>query len=146
MKVIAPTLILVAMLLITSACGSNDQITVHDAWARPGFLGDNSAIYLTIQNHSESGDGLIGVDTDIAGSSEIHLSKMDSAGNMTMEQQNLVVFPPNGTVEFSPGGLHIMLVNLMKDLSVEDTFQLTLQFQRAGDMTVEVEVKQPVTE
>lgn len=146
MKVIALTLILVVMLLITSACGTNDQISVHDAWARPGFLGDNSAIYLTIQNHSESGDNLVGVDSDIARSTEIHLSKMDSAGTMTMEQQDLVVFPPNGMVLFTPGGLHIMLVNLLKDLSVGDTFQLTLEFQNAGDLTVEVEVLQPVTE
>ena len=59
-----------------------------------------------------------------------------------MQRQDLVVIPAKDSVELAPGGLHIMLVNLGKDLSVGDTFPVTLEFQRAGDITIEVEVKQ----
>jgi copper(I)-binding protein len=68
---------------------------------------------------------------------------MDAAGTMTMEPQYQVVIPAKDAVELAPGGLHIMLVNLGKDLSVGDIFPVILEFQRAGDITIEVEVKQP---
>lgn len=142
MKAAAASFISLVILLITSACGNSDGIAVLDAWARPGFRGDNSAIYLTINNQANQGDGLIGADSDVAGGTEIHLSKMDTAGTITMKRQELVVIPAKDSVELAPGGLHIMLVNLGKDLSVGDTFPVTLEFQRAGDITIEVEIKQ----
>ena len=142
MRTISPILTLLVIAIITSACGGSDKVTIQDAWARPGFRGDTSAVYLTIINPTDLGDGLIGASSDVAGVTEIHLSRMDDAGTMTMERQDLVFIPANGYAELSPGGLHVMLINLMKDLSVGDTFPLTLEFQRAGDLTVEVEVKQ----
>lgn len=142
MKAVSATFILLLIILITSACGNSDGIAILDAWARPGFRGDNSAVYLTINNQTNQGDGLIGANSDIAGGAEIHLSKMDAAGTMTMERQDLVVIPAKDSIELAPGGLHIMLVILGKDLSVGDTFPVTLEFQRAGDITIEVEVKQ----
>lgn len=142
MKAVTATFILLLIILITSACGKSDGIVVLDAWARPGFRGDNSAVYLTINNQTNQRDGLIGANSDVAGGAEMHLSKMDAAGTMTMERQDLVVIPAKDSIELAPGGLHIMLVILGKDLSVGDTFPLTLEFQRAGDITIEVEVKQ----
>ncbi len=142
MKAVTATFILLLIILITSACGNSDGIAVLDAWARPGFRGDNSVVYLTINNQNNQGDGLIGANSDIAGGTEIHLSKMDAAGTMTMERQDLVVIPAKDSIELAPGGLHIMLVILGKDLSVGDTFPVTLEFQRAGDITIDVEVKQ----
>ena len=143
MRTITPVLTLLVIAIITSACGGSDKVTIQDAWARPGFKGDNSAVYLTIINPTDLRDGLIGASSDVAAVTEIHLSRMDDAGTMTMERQDLIIIPAKGSVELSPGGLHVMLANLMKDLSVGDTFPLTLEFQRAGDITVEVEVKQP---
>ena len=142
MKAVSATFILLLIILITSACGNSDGIAVLDAWARPGFRGDNSAVYLTINNQTNQGEGLIGANSDVAGGAEIHLSSMDAAGTMTMERQDLVVIPAKDSIELAPGGLHIMLVILGKDLSVGDTFPVTLEFQRAGDITIEVEVKQ----
>ncbi len=142
MKAVTATFILLLIILITSACGNSDGIVVLDAWARPGFRGDNSAVYLTINNQTNQGEGLIGANSDVAGGTEIHLSSMDAAGTMTMERQDLVVIPAKDSIELAPGGLHIMLVILGKDLSVGDTFPVTLEFQRAGDITIEVEVKQ----
>lgn len=133
----------ICLLLITSACGGNDTVAVQEAWARPGFNGDNSAIYFDITNSSDLSDNLIGAKSDIASMAEIHLSKMDSAGTITMEHQDLIVVPANGSLEFSPGGLHVMLVSLLKDLAPGDSFPVTLEFQRAGDITVEVNVRQP---
>jgi copper(I)-binding protein len=143
MKVFVSVFASILISLTIGACGKVEAIDVQDAWARPGFRGDNSAIYLTITNSSNREEGLLGAVSDVAAAAEIHLSKMDAQGIMTMERQDLVIIPKDDSVEFSPGGLHIMLVNLVKDLSVGDSFPITLEFRRAGDITVEVEVRQP---
>ncbi len=134
---------LLVVLLLTSACAGSPEITIDDPWARPGFQGDNSAVYLVINNATDQGDGLIGASSDVANVTEIHLSKMDAEGTMTMERQDLIGIPASETVALEPGGLHVMLMNLVNDLNVGDKFNLTLAFQRAGDIVVEVEVKQP---
>jgi copper(I)-binding protein len=136
-------LALICILLGTSACGGSDKVIVQDAWARPGFNGDNSAVYFAITNPNDSSDNLIGAKSDVAAMAEIHLSKMDSAGIMSMERQDLIVIPANESLEFSPGGLHVMLVSLLKDLAPGDSFPITLEFQRSGDITVEAIVRQP---
>jgi copper(I)-binding protein len=46
-------------------------------------------------------------------------------------------------VEFEPGGLHVMLVNLSRDLKSGDQFKITLNFQNAGDMALDAEVMEP---
>jgi len=143
MKTFPVFLIVLAILIFASGCAGPTELSIEDPWARPGFKGDNSAIYLVINNSTDQGDGLIGASSDVANITEIHLSKMDPEGTMTMERQDLVGIPAQETVELSPGGLHVMLMNLVGDLNVGDTFELTLEFQRAGDIVVEVEVTQP---
>jgi copper(I)-binding protein len=46
------------------------------------------------------------------------------------------------TVELKPGGYHIMLMDLIRDLAVGDKVQLELTFESAGKVTVEAEVRQ----
>ena len=143
MKTLVRILILLVILIIISACSNTGILSVEDEWARPGFQGDNSAIYLTIRNPTDQADILIDAQSEVAKTTEIHLSKMDSSGIMTMEHQDQVLIPANDSVEFAPGGLHVMLVNLVQDLSVGDSFSISLLFQEAGELTVEVEVRQP---
>jgi copper(I)-binding protein len=143
MKSLRMVLLLMTIILVLSACAQQPEISIEQAWARPGFKGDNSAIYLLINNATDQGDGLIGALSDIANITEIHLSKMDAQGTMTMERQDLVGIPAGEVIALEPGGLHVMLMDLLEDLNVGDKFELTLEFQRAGDIVVEVEVKQP---
>lgn len=143
MRSLTALIALLLALMLTSACAGTAEISIEDPWARPGFQGDNSAVYLVITNSTDQGDGLIGASNDVAKMTEIHLSKMDAEGTMTMERQDLIGIPAGETVTLEPGGLHVMLMNLVSDLNVGDKFELTLEFQRAGDITVEVEVRQP---
>jgi periplasmic copper chaperone A len=69
---------------------------------------------------------------------------MGDAPMMSMREVGEIAVPSGSTVELAPGGLHIMLLDLEEDLAVGDTFELTLQFQEAGDLTVTVEVREQV--
>ena len=53
-----------------------------------------------------------------------------------------LVLPAKKTILFKPKGLHIMLMNLKKDLVPGDEFELELEFQNLGKKKHVVKVKQ----
>jgi copper(I)-binding protein len=139
-KITFITLILVLTLL--TGCGSK-ALSVSDIWARPGAMGGNSAIYMIIDNPTSGDEVLLSAESDIASAVELHKSMMSADGTMMMQQQENIPVAANSQVSLQPGGLHIMLIGLNKDLAVGDTFSVTLHFQTAGDQTSEVTVKEP---
>jgi periplasmic copper chaperone A len=67
---------------------------------------------------------------------------MDS-GEMAMTMRELVgglPLPAGETVMLAPGGYHIMLIDLVEPLETGDEFELTLDFENADDVTLNVEV------
>ncbi len=147
----APVVALVALIaLVTVACGESEEptgIVVEDAWARPVAVGDsddtNGAVYLTIRNTGDSDDVLVAErpESKIARAAELHQSSM-SDGMMSMQMLQSVEVPAGGHLELAPGGYHIMLVGLTNDLNPGDSFPITLYFERAGEMIVDVQVEQ----
>ncbi len=71
----------------------------------------------------------------------MHITMVDANNVMSMHPQATVDIPAGGTVEFKPGGLHVMLIGLKQDLKAGDTYTLTLQFRNAGDVPVTVMVR-----
>lgn len=137
-------LLLTLLLLVLSACSqSNGVLTVKDAWARPALQGQNGAVYFVIQNDTRTDDALIDASTDAAASAEAHMSMLDSSGVMSMRMQDAVQVPAGESVVFKPGDLHVMLIDLNRDLQINDTFTLILRFEKAGKITLQVEVKEP---
>jgi len=115
---------------------------VQDAWARPTAAGENGAAYFVIENGTRTEDRLLSVSSDIAASSEVHMSMMDGNGVMSMKMQEAIPIPAKDKVEFKPGGLHVMLLDLKQDTQVGDAFTLTLRFESAGEITIQVEVRE----
>jgi periplasmic copper chaperone A len=62
-------------------------------------------------------------------------------GQMAMRQVDGIEVPAGSTVTLGPGGLHIMLLDLAQPLPTGSTFDLTLDFEKAGEQTVEVSVR-----
>ncbi len=58
-----------------------------------------------------------------------------------MQQMNVPV--PTGETVFKPGDLHVMLIGLKNNLNPGDTFTVTLNFEMAGEKTLEVVVREP---
>ena len=95
-----------------------------------------------------SGDGMD--DEDASGSHDMDEmdetgasddGEMDMGGAMRM-QELVDGLPLQGgeTVSFTPGGYHVMLIDLAEPLVTGDEFELTLDFANAGTTTVTVEV------
>lgn len=134
-------MILAAGMLALGACGPGD-IEVREPWARAAMKGGNSAIYLTLSNRSSSADELVGVSCDAAEAAEIHLSQMSPDGVMQMTPQESVPLAVDAKATFEPGGLHIMLIGLTRDLAAGDTIRAVLHFKSHADITIEVPVRQ----
>lgn len=120
-------------------------IAIEGAWARAAARdaagrGGSSAVYLVVRNRSSHNDALLGARSDVADAVEMHRSFMDQ-GMMRMEPVGRVMVPARGTLTLEPGGLHIMLIGLRRDLTEGAHLTLTLQFERAGPVTVQVPVR-----
>lgn len=139
---IRPVVWLLTTLLVSACSSSSGELTTQDAWARPARAGENGAAYFIIENGTASDDSLLSVSTDIATAAELHMSMGDSNDVMSMQMQEAVAIPAKEQVEFKPGGLHVMSVGLNRDLNVGDTIPLTLRFEKAGEITLQVEVKE----
>jgi periplasmic copper chaperone A len=128
-------------ILLLSACDTATGITVKSAWARPAAQGGNGAVYFLLQNHSAGPDELIAVSSDIAEAAEIHETKMDG-DVMKMEPVMSVPVKEKESIEFAPGGLHVMLIGLQQELKAGDQFEITLQFAGQGNLTLTVPVQE----
>jgi periplasmic copper chaperone A len=133
-------MLVLTIAFLLSACGPEKGIQVREAWARPGPQGENGAIYFVIENHSSETHELTGVTSDIAEAVEMHESRM-SGDVMQMQQLASVSLGPGMEVIFEPGGLHLMLIGLRRELKAGDEIELTLQFRNFEDIKVMVPVR-----
>jgi copper(I)-binding protein len=134
-------LMVVMASLLLSACGAEGDIEVHQPWARVAMMAGNSAVYFELHNHTANTDALIGASSDVAEAVEVHLSSMDANGVMQMARQDSVPLEPDAEIAFAPGGYHVMLIGLNRDLKAGDHFQLTLHFTNHADIVLDVVVQ-----
>jgi periplasmic copper chaperone A len=142
------TILFISLMMLTACQASKittGALDVKDAWARPALSGDNGAVYFVIENGTAQDHVLLSARTDIASAVELHLSQMDG-DHMSMHQQEEILLPAGEAVEFSPGGLHVMLVGLTRKLTVSETFEITLGFKQAGEKIVTVTVRDDVND
>lgn len=148
-------LFLAIWVLLTASCNplSTNQahLEITNAWVRAVSLADgtdstptntgvNSAVYLTIVNSTGVSDNLLAVECDAAEAVEIHETQIEN-DIMSMHPVAKVGIPSGGSIEFKPGGLHIMLVGLKLGLVAGKDLPLTLVFETAGRITVQAEIR-----
>jgi copper(I)-binding protein len=117
------------------------NLVVKGAHARPTVPGQSSgAAYLSIDNNGKTSDKLVHVSTPLAASAEVHSTSMDG-GIMRMREVDALELQPAAHVTMSPGdGYHIMLVGLKKALVPGQKVPLSLRFEKAGKLDIEVVV------
>lgn len=129
---------LIGLALLPTAAWAADPVQLSEAWTRatPG-QSTSSAVYLTIV--SAQADAVVGVTTPIAAAS-LHLHQMvNGVGQMRpVERVEIAAATP---FHFAPMGYHIMVTGLKVPLKAGDHFPLTLQFAKAGAITVAVTVR-----
>jgi len=115
------------------------DVTVTDPWARASILVSRpGAAYLTLR--SDADDRLLSATTPVADHVMIHASETGADAVTRMIHLDVLDLPAGQTVRFAPGGMHLMLMDLADKLAEGERFPLTLTFERAGAITVDVPV------
>jgi copper(I)-binding protein len=153
MKRAMALLLMTLVALVAVACGSGSTtssspataaggpLVIKSAWARAAATGADTAVYFTIINGKVAADTLLSAATDAAQSAGIHQTTTDASGMTGMQMTPSVAIPGGGTVEFAPGGYHVMLTGLKAEIKAGDRVTVTLTFQNAGVVTVSAEVR-----
>lgn len=116
-------------------------LTVVNAWARATPGGAKvGAGYLEIVNRTTADDVLLSASAPVAGKTEIHEMKHDDGVMKMRALTDGLTIPAGKTVSLSPGGLHIMFLDLAAPLTAGQRFDLELTFKTAGKVSVPVSV------
>ncbi|HRW38059.1 MAG: copper chaperone PCu(A)C [Acidimicrobiales bacterium] len=150
--------LLVALLIVGAAlvagCGSEGPSTtatadggirISDAtidWPANPEVG---AVRLLVHNDGPRADELVGASSDVATSTMVHRSVTDAQGRARMEMVSGLEIPARSTVTFEPGGLHVMLNGLTRELEVGDRVEVTMIFRDAGPVSATATVVEPGT-
>lgn len=139
---------LFASSLLAFACSSSfahdysiGELKIDHPWSRA--LPPNAAAgaaYFVLHNQGKTADRLLGAQTPRATKTEIH-TMLQLGEVMKMQQLDSVGIPAGGEAKFAPGGTHLMLFGLQKPLVAGERFPLTLQFEKAGKVDVEVKIE-----
>ena len=135
-------LALASALLISTGLAAHDyklgDIVVDHPWARASIgAAKAGAAYVMLQNLGSEPDRLIAAETGVAKRAELHTHTMQD-GVMKMRKLEAIEVAPGEPTLLSPGGLHIMLMGLKVPLVEGETFSLTLTFEKAGPIEIEV--------
>lgn len=129
-----------ALFLATTAFA--EGIEVHDAYARSASaMAQTGAAFMVIHNHGGPDDRLVGAASDIAARVELHTHEEDTNGVMRMiHVEQGFDLPTDGEIILQRGGHHVMFMGLTAPLEQGDMIDLTLVFEQAGEVTVQVPV------
>jgi copper(I)-binding protein len=135
--------LLIAMLAVAQAHEYElGHLHVGHPWARASAgAAPTGAAYLTIENRGDKPDRLIAVATPASRRAELH-THLEENGVMKMRQvEGGIELPAGATVALVPGGLHVMMMGLAAPLKEGERFPMTLTFEQAGDLQVEIKVE-----
>lgn len=145
---IRPSFIIAAVLAACVAMPAQAEditagsLKISAAWTRATPKGASvGGGYMKITNSGSAPDRLVGGATDISDRLEVHEMSME---NGVMKMRPLVKgieIKPGQTVEFKPGGNHVMFLGLKQPLAQGEPIKATLVFEKAGkvDVTFAVE-------
>ena len=131
--------------LFTVASGSlyAQNVDVKNAWVRTSVQGQK-ATGAFMQLTAKAGTTLVGVATPVAGVAEVHEMKMDGDVMRMRAVPGGLELPAGKPVALTPGGYHLMLMDLKAALPKDTTIPLTLTFKDAKGVETRQELMVPV--
>lgn len=137
-RLLAAALTAAALSLPTAVSASD--IHVQNPWARAsaGMAGAGAA-FMAITNGGEA-DRLVAASAEVSKKVELH-THIKEGEVMKMRRVDAIDIPANDAVHLKPGGLHVMFIGLEEPLQEGQSFPLTLVFENAGEVIVDVQVE-----
>lgn len=135
--VLAAALTALSILPASADDANVGAIKIAAPWARATPKGASvGGAYFTLTNTGTTSDRLVGGSSDAAQRVEIHEMSMDNGVMKMRELPKGLEIEPGQTVDFKPGGYHVMLIGLKKPLTQGEEVKATLTFEKAGKVDV----------
>ncbi|KAE8437549.1 MULTISPECIES: copper chaperone PCu(A)C [Halomonadaceae] len=125
----------------SEAMAGHSAIEAEQPWTRatPPGAGAGGG-FVTLTNHGDGDDMLIGATSPVTERVEIHIMEMDGDVMRMAPLPGGIELPAGGSVTLAPGGLHLMLMELDSPIVEGEPVPVTLEFQHAEPMEIELRV------
>ena len=139
------SLVPISLAAMTTIATADDtkigDLVIHQPWSRAASMSVGTAVvYLEIDNTGQAADRLTAVSSPVAAMAHLHTTEMQ--GDMaSMKSIDGLAIPAGGKVMLKPQADHVMLMGLTQSLAKGSKFALTLQFEKAGKVQIDVPVE-----
>lgn len=124
-----------------AAASAEAGISVRDAWVREAHPGAAMmAGYMALRNGTSRSQVLVAASSSGFSAVMIHRTIVKD-GVAGMAHASQIELTPNATLNFAPGGYHLMLMNPQRTLRAGDRVDITLEFRGGLVLPVAFEVR-----
>ncbi|SEO03801.1 hypothetical protein SAMN04490248_101119 [Salinihabitans flavidus] len=137
-----PLAVALAAALFAAPALAGSEIAIHEPYARTsGMMAKTGAAFMKIENGGDEDDRLIEARADMSERVELHTHIDDGDGVMKMRHvPDGFAIPAGQSHMLMRGGDHVMFLGLTRRLKDGDVVPVTLIFEKAGEITVDVPV------
>ncbi len=135
---VPPLLAAVALSAAAAGCSGTPRIEIRGEKARLSpMFGGACSVFLEIANPGTADDALVEAAVDVPGA----IAEVHDVRDGRMVRAPKVRIPASGLVDLRPGGLHIMIFNLPRDVRPGTELPLRLRFERSGERRTSVTIQ-----
>lgn len=146
MKIQRRALLAATLVAAGATAWAQSTVKVEEAWARPTVAGQSGGGGFVKITGGSAPDKLVAASAGISKTVELHKMEMDGNVMRMRPVDGGIDVPAGGVVQLKPGGLHIMFIGLNKTLKNGDSFPVTLKFEKAGEVKVQMKVSTAMPE
>lgn len=139
-----------AFILVSGAAAATAQtyqlgpIEISVPWTRAMPPAANAGGgFMTISNSGTTDDRLVSATSPVAAEVQIHTMDMTDGVMRMRELVDGLPIPAGATVQLAPGGYHVMFLELPAPIAIDTAVSVTLVFERAGEITIDLAVVPP---
>lgn len=132
------------LMTLAAACGGSseastaqaDTVTIQDPWVKAATADEMTAAFGTLSSSSDEDVTVVSATADATETVELHEMTTDEDGQMVMQRkEGGFVVPAGETLELSPGGNHLMFLDLPSDIDPGQDVRVTLTFSDDSQMS-----------
>jgi periplasmic copper chaperone A len=118
------------------------DLVVSHAWTQEtAAMADGTSVFLTIANQGEAPDRLLAASVDFAHGAVFQARVLGDDGAVRTATVPAIEIGAGERLTLQPGGIEILLTGLQRQYARGEHFHMTLAFERAGEVEIDVDVE-----
>ena len=120
------------------------SLEISNSWTRATLPGQPAGGgFVIIKNNGAEADRLLSASSPLTPMVQVHEMKMEGDVMKMAELKDGLEIPAGAKVELKPGGFHIMFMGLKDQVKEGDVVKVTLKFEKAGEVVIDMPAQAP---